>query len=100
MLFKATHRDDSQTAVFINLRIQESLSGVVGEDYFVIVATGLTEKYFSLYITTDASAAIDDVATQQIIPYIKTGVYVVISKASYEGMWLKSTFPSNTLHLV
>lgn len=68
---------------------------------FIIYATGVSEKYFSLYISKKSNGKIDDIEnTVKIIPFISNGVYVLID-SKYKGMWLHSTQRNTTpIHIV
>lgn len=63
------------------------------EDWLCIYATGDMDRYFTMYITNGANDTIDDTTnTIKIIPYIRTGMYVLIS-SSFAGKWLRMTTP-------
>ena len=68
---------------------------------FVIRTTGTTEKFFSLYIAKKQDGQIDDVNnTVKIIPFISSGVYILIDK-KYQGMWLHSTHENTKpIHII
>ena len=86
-LFMYTHRDGMtlRNDQHLTLHIKST------DDGFMIYTKGTTSNYFTLYISKRIDGVIDDVVnTVKIIPFIRTGVYVLIDK-SYEGMWLHST---------
>ena len=62
-------------------------------DGFEVYTTGLSDTCFTLYISTNRVAGIDDVTkTLQIIPMIRPGTRVIIDE-SFAGNWLRSTVP-------
>lgn len=66
------------------------------EDGFDVYATGLSDEYFTLYISSSRHGVIDEeTKTQQIIPMIAPGIHVIIDNR-FEGMWLHSTIPATT----
>lgn len=96
-LFTNTHRDGMGlvNGQHVDLHIKSSNDnydiGIDSSDMFIAYATGVTSKYFTLYISKKSDGVIDDVEnTIKIIPFIKTGVYVFIDR-SYRGLWLCST---------
>ena len=105
-LFPKTHRIDIHDQ-YLKLHIRESNSNYSNilkcdtSNMYVLYTSGTTSKYFTLYISKKSDGEIDDVEnTVKIIPFIKTGVYVLISK-SFKGMWLHSTFPNTkTIHIL
>lgn len=61
---------------------------------FSINIKGLTESFFSLYISKSSTGKIDDINnTVKIIPFISAGTSILLNK-EYEGMWLHSTYPN------
>jgi len=68
---------------------------------FLVYTLGPVEKYFSFYISKKPDGLIDDVKnTVKIIPFITSGVYVLIDK-KYQGMWLHSTYEkTKPIHLI
>ena len=63
---------------------------------FVVHIKGITDKYFSLYISKTSNGKIDDIDnTVKIIPFISSGTYVLLDK-TYKGMWIHSTHPNTT----
>ena len=105
-LFPTTQRMDIHDQ-YLKLHIRESNSNYNNilkcdtSNMYVLYTSGTTSKYFTLYISKKSDGEIDDVEnTVKIIPFIKTGVYVLISK-SFKGMWLHSTFPNTkTIHIL
>lgn len=108
-LFPMTHKIDlnSMNNQYLKLHIRNSNSNydhVLNCDtsnMYVLYASGTTSKYFTLYISKKSDGKIDDVEnTVKIIPFIRTGVYVLMEK-SFKGMWLHSTFPNTkTIHIL
>lgn len=68
---------------------------------FILHTKGTTESYFSLYISKSSNGNIDDINnTVKIIPFIRTGTYILIDK-SYRGLWLHSTHPNTKpVHII
>ena len=68
---------------------------------FVVHIKGITDKYFSLYISKTSNGKIDDIDnTVKIIPFISSGTYVLLDK-TYKGMWIHSTHPNTTpVHII
>ena len=61
------------------------------DDWVCVYVTGNMNKYFTLYISNSENGNIDDVNnTLKIIPFVKTGMYVMIS-SSYKSKWLHMT---------
>lgn len=87
-VFKNTHRTTASTDDdYLNIRVIDDQSS----DMIHIYATGSTTKYFTLYISKKSDGLIDDVKnTVKIIPFIRTGVHVMIDR-SYSGMWVHAT---------
>ena len=87
--------DDQYLELNIKNNTNNLGSNIDTSDSFVIYTTGTTSKYFSLYISKKSNGKIDDIEnTVKIIPFIRTGVYVVVDK-SYSGMWLHSTMKNS-----
>lgn len=90
-LFLMTHKDltlekEHQT-LYLKIREYDNDSSML-----IVYASGTLSNYFTLYISELSNGTIDDVNhTLKIIPFIRTGVYVLIEK-EYKGMWLHSTF--------
>jgi hypothetical protein len=64
------------------------------EDMYVLYATGVSNGFFTFYISNSPSGKIDDtVNTIKIIPFIRTGVFVYVDK-SFQGRWLHCTHPN------
>ena len=86
-LFMYTHRDGMmlKNDQYLSLYTKPS------NDNYVIYTRGTTSNYFTLYISKSPNGEIDDVDdTMKIIPFIRTGVCVLIDK-KYRGMWLHAT---------
>ena len=89
-LFEHTQRDgyglihDSHTEIHIKYT----------DEHYIAYVTGMTRKSFTMYISEHENDSIDDVKnTYKIIPFINTGVYVVLDK-KYHGKWLHTTDPT------
>lgn len=64
------------------------------EDMYVLYASGVSNGFFTFYISNSSSGKIDDtVNTIKIIPFIRTGVFVYVDK-SFQGRWLHCTHPN------
>ena len=62
------------------------------ENWMVVYITGNTTKYFTLYISNTEDGAIDNTNdTLKIIPFVKSGMYVLVNK-SYAGKYLHATY--------
>jgi hypothetical protein len=95
-LFQYTHKsnNDSSNGDYVSLHVKDN-----DDDTFIVYATGVTSRYFTLYISKINNGEIDDVDnTVKIIPFIKTGTQVLINK-SYTGMWLHSTHNNNPIEI-
>lgn len=65
-------------------------------DSLIVYASGIVDKSFSLYISRAENGRINSIAnTVKIIPYVRTGVYIVIDK-KYKSMWLHCTESDTT----
>ena len=74
-------------------------------DWICVYASGNMNRYFTMYISNTSDGVIDDVSnTLKIIPFIKTGMYVLIS-SDYKDKWLhitttsKSSIPAQPIQL-
>lgn len=86
-LFMGTHRDGLKTWNNQGLRLHVNYT----PQGYMIHSTGTSFDYYTLYISRHADDNISDVEnTLKIIPFIKTGIKVLIDE-SYKGMWLHST---------
>lgn len=94
-LFVTSHRSSTNDEIEIILHKKPAnVVGINDNRVFVVYASGLMDKYFTLYITTDPTKKIHNTsATQKIIPFIKVGTYVVLDK-KYQGMWLCCSEPN------
>ena len=96
-LFKTTHKDGLNLInnEYLELHVKQP-SGAFSnipdiDDKYIIYTTGTTSKYFTLYVTEKSDTKIDELGkVYKIIPFIKTGVYVLLEK-SFRGKWLQST---------
>ena len=87
-LFPITHKDLTSTTEYVNINIFETSTG------FRIIPTGICDKFFTIYITSNPSVTIQNPTdTKKIIPMIKVGTELFIDK-SLHGMWVCSTFPN------
>ena len=93
-LFPISHHQLLETESNIVLhKSNPNIIGYTNDDMITIYASGISDKFFTLYISSDVNGDIDDTSsTLKIIPFIKVGTYVLIEK-KYEGMWLHSTEP-------
>ena len=86
-LFAMTHLDSSM------IRDQQYLLFHVKEedDHFVVYTTETYSHYFTLYVSDDMFANIENLDhTIKVIPLIRTGVRITLDK-KYKGMWLHAT---------
>jgi hypothetical protein len=61
---------------------------------YVLYASGISNGFFTFYISKSSSGKIDDTAnTLKILPFIRTGVFVYVDK-SVQGRWLHCTHPN------
>ena len=61
------------------------------EDWICIYATGNMNRYFTMYVSKTENGVIDDTTnTLKIIPFVRMGMYVLISN-TYRGKWLHMT---------
>jgi hypothetical protein len=64
------------------------------EDWICIHVTGSMDRYFTLYISNTKTGVIDDTTnTLKIIPFVKSGMYVLIS-SDYADKWVHMTSTS------
>lgn len=85
--FSITHEEDYQQYEMVTLKQRQS--NLV--DFFKVYSSGISDMYFSLYVSNKSDGKIDDVVnTLCIIPFIKVGMFVLINK-SYKGKWLHTT---------
>ena len=99
-LFHTTHKQTTSKEDMIVLHSVESdaigVTGFNSNDSFAVYASGLSESFFTLYISTSIDGKIDNTTdTQLIIPFVKVGVYILIDK-KYKGLWLHCTEPNKT----
>jgi len=95
--FWITHRDG---VIKINpsplvLHIKHNLDSTCDADYYVGYVTGLSDEYFTMYVSNKSTDKIYDTANVlKIIGFIRSGVEVFIDK-SLHHKWLHTT-SSNT----
>ena len=85
-LFPITHQDQVHSDSYLDLRVKKEEDGS-----FIVYAIGNTDAYFTLYLSTTSNGTIDDDTTRKIVPFIKTGTYVIIPSTCH-GLWLHSTY--------
>lgn len=93
-LFPISHHQLLETESNIVLhKSNPNIIGYTNDDMVTVYASGISDKFFTLYISSDVNGDIDDTSsTLKIIPFFKVGTYILIEK-KYEGMWLHSTEP-------
>lgn len=93
-LFPISHREVLTTESQISLhKANPNTVGYDGTDMFAVYASGISEQFFTLYLSKDANGKIDNInSTVKIIPFINVGTYILLEK-KYEGMWLHCTEP-------
>lgn len=108
--FFMTHRMDSNLTndqAGLNIHVKEIEEehwhglDIDTSGMYLVHVTGPTDKYFSLYVSTAEDGAIDDIQnTKKIIPFMSTGVYILLDP-TYHGMWLHSTHPNTPpIHII
>lgn len=91
-LFPSTHMRDLNLIDGEKVILHSKYSGK--DDMYVLYATGISDGFFTFYISRSASAKIDETAyTLKILPFIRTGVFVYVDK-SFQGNWLCCTHPN------
>ena len=91
-LFPMTHMRELNLIDGEKIVLHTKYSGK--EDMYVLYATGVSNGFFTFYISNSPSGKIDDtVNTIKIIPFIRTGVFVYVDK-SFQGRWLHCTHPN------
>ena len=91
-LFPMTHRDDTMIIDQEYLRLHCVKSGY---DKFIIYTSGTYKKYFSLYLSDKYNSNISDVDhTKKIIPLIRVGTRIELSKDDVKGLYVHATVPS------
>lgn len=108
-LFVMTHRDSIESNIDngLTLHVKQITDNhwngleIDTRGMFIFYATGMSDKYFSLYISKKSDGVIDDTDnTVKIIPFISSGVRVLID-SKFHGMWLHSTHPNTKpVHIV
>ena len=94
-LFPISHREVLVTESQIILhKANPNVIGYESNDMFAVYASGISERFFTLYLSKDANGKIDDtLSTVKIIPFINIGTYILLEK-KYEGLWLHCTEPN------
>lgn len=107
-LFPTTHRnigniDKTSLKLHVKKLLDPHWNGLTIDTsgMFLLYASGPVEKFFTYYISKLENGEIDDVRnTMKIIPFITSGVYVLID-AEFEGMWLHSTYgDTKPIHII
>jgi hypothetical protein len=87
-LFPMTHRDLLSDGEYVKIHEFPETNS------FRIVTSGICDKFFTLYITSNSTGSIVNVSgTKKIIPMIKVGTTIIVDE-SYRGYWVRSTFPN------
>lgn len=87
-LFPMTHRDLLSDGEYVKIHEFPETNS------FRIVTSGICDKFFTLYITSNSTGSIVNVnGTKKIIPMIKVGTTIIVDE-SYRGYWVRSTFPN------
>ena len=74
--------------------VKQFLHVIERDDAFEVFTTGVVDQYFTLFISNSRTAPVDsESATLKIIPFIRTGVHVMIPK-TYRGKYIRSTVPN------
>lgn len=61
-------------------------------DSLIITTRGISDHFFSLYITDEPNKEIyDEAYVKKIIPFIRSGVYVILPRNKYRSWWIHST---------
>ena len=61
------------------------------EDWLCVYASGNMNRYFTMYVSNTENGEIDDVDnTLKIIPFVKTGMYILIP-STFREKWLHAT---------
>lgn len=91
-LFPTTHMCDLGLIDGEKIVLHTKYSGK--DDMYILYATGVSDGFFTFYISKSPSSKIDDTRnTIKIIPFIRTGVFVYVDK-SLHGEWLCCTHPN------
>ena len=91
-LFPTTHMQD--LGLIDGERIVLHTKYSSKEGMYILYASGVSNGFFTLYISKSPSSEIDDTAnTLKILPFIRTGVFVYVDK-SVQGRWLCCTHPN------
>lgn len=91
-LFPNTHIRDLNLVNGENIILHSRYSG--DDDMYILYATGISNGFFTFYISTSSTGMIDETdKTIKILPFIRTGVFVYVDK-SVQGKWLCCTHPN------
>jgi hypothetical protein len=91
-LFPNTHIRDLNLVNGENIILHSRYSG--DDDMYILYATGISNGFFTFYISTSSTGRIDETdKTIKILPFIRTGVFVYVDK-SVQGKWLCCTHPN------
>ena len=106
-LFFNTHKTGSNTDAGSTIHVRK-----INEEHwhdlsidtmgmYAVNVTGISDNYFTLYISNTEDGAIDDTHnTVKIIPFMSTSTYILLDD-SYHGLWLHSTYPNtDPIHIV
>ena len=85
--FPLSHKDLVGSQQYVKLKIQSTDNG------YLIQTIGITNQYFTLYISSKKDVPITNSAVMKIIPMVRLGTTVNL-ESEYEGMWIHSTFPN------
>ena len=95
-LFYTTHREGiADRPIELNVKlITEHHWNNISTDtrgMYLVYVSGLTDEYFSLYISEKSDGEIDELdSTVKIIPFVMAGVYLLID-SQYKNKWIHST---------
>ena len=103
--FPITHRDgiELKNNKYLRLHIKsidefDNIPSTLNAKY-VVYASGNVNDYFTIYISDKQNGKIDESShTLKIIPFIKTGVYVVLDD-SFTNKWLHTTFDDSSIKI-
>jgi hypothetical protein len=91
-MFPITHHTGMDLIEGERVVLHARYSSLLGK--YVITTTGVSNSFFTLYISKNSDGSIDDsTKTLTIIPFIRTGVIVYVDP-SCRGNWLCCTHPN------
>lgn len=91
-MFPITHHTGMDLIEGERVVLHARYSSLLGK--YVITTTGVSNSFFTLYISKNSDGSIDDsTKTLTIIPFIRTGVIVYVD-SSCRGNWLCCTHPN------